>query len=153
MLPSVYTSCQESQTNGDLLLKVFLQQRPFECCHLPQVHGQKATQRGSMAKEEPPRVPHRQGCILCLSTAKAGLKEGLPVGTAGLGKHSCSPGQLRNNSYAILHFGSLKKKPFSYRKIQSYEIGPPETGLFSIGLCCWFASACRVLLGCCRDED
>lgn len=57
-----------------------------------------------MAKEEspePPAQPCGQGCISRLSrhhpssTAKAGLKEGLPAGTAQLGKHSCLTGQLK----------------------------------------------------------
>lgn len=105
MLPSVYTSCQESQTNRDLLLKGFLQQRPSGCCHLSQMG--RGTLRGERGQEEPreghsraggARLPHRPAHrqLLCLPAP-------------------CI----------------AEKKPFSCRKMQSYETGPPETGLFS----------------------
>lgn len=71
------------------------------------------------------------------NTAKADLKEGILASTAVSGGAKLPHKPDQNNLCVFLHHGSQKKNPSSYRKIQSYEMGPPETGLFSKTRCLW----------------
>lgn len=126
MLPSVCTPLSKVRQTGTFW-RVLLQQRPLECCHLPQTHGQRALRGAAWQRGRAAACPEQQQHPP--STAKAA-----PAGAASSTRGWGSTAAPQDSQKLLLPHPSLapqKKKPFSYRKIQSYEAGPPETGLFS----------------------
>lgn len=123
--------------------------------------GRRLLSMRNMTNKQPPQEPlaphslrnaeahhtHRAAFCACAgtippsyqrsNTAKADLKEGILASTAVSGEAKLPHKTDQNNLCVSLHHGSQKKNPSSYRKIQSYEMGPPETGLSSKTRCPW----------------
>lgn len=136
MLPSVCTPLSKVRQTGTFW-RVLLQQRPLECCHLPQTTGRRAL-RGGAWQRRSPRAPG-QGCSLswaAAAAAAASFQHSQGSCSRGCQQHqglggTAAPQDSQKLLLPHLHLAPQKKKPFSYRKIQSYEAGPPGTGLFS----------------------
>lgn len=149
MLPSVYTSCQESQTNRDPLLKGLPSAEALWMLSLAWDTWAEATQSGAWQGKSPqsPAQHHPP------STAKAGLREG----HSSAGGHSCPQPAQKQLLWQPSPWITLKQALQLQENAKLWTRTSRDRSVFqeqvSIGLWCWLASACRVPPGCCRDED
>lgn len=162
MLPSVYTSCQESQTNRDLLLKGLPSAEPLNAVTCLRQVGRRPL-RGGAWQGEPPE-PCGQGCFGTWAGTTLPAEPGRAPGGAASSHSSTGEAQLPHgpahkqllcqpSPWSTEEEEALQPQENSKLWNRTSRDRPASQEQVSIGLWCWLASACRVLPGCCRDRD